>query len=134
MKALSISLVLAASLFATNSYAQDAQFASTIAGGVIGAAVGNHIGGTHGAVIGGLTGAYIGSEATRQNSRREVVYVREPKREVYYDNRPQTVVYQARPEPVYYAPPPVYYAPSTIYVERNYYGRGHHYGWHHHHH
>jgi uncharacterized protein YcfJ len=125
MKALTISLVLATSLLGTSAYAGDARFAGTVAGGALGAIVGNHVGGTNGAIFGGVAGAYLGSEATRRDYRREVVYVREPRREVYYDTpRP---VYVSAPQTVYYeSPRPVYYA-EEHYHRRHHHGRHHRY-------
>lgn len=115
MKALSISLVLVTSLLAANSYAGDRQFAGTLIGGAIGATVGNHVGGTNGAIIGGVAGAYIGSEATRRESRRDVVYVRES-RPYHHKPRRDTIIYEDSPR-VYYSQP-AYYAPAPGISER----------------
>ncbi len=118
MKSLITSLVLATSLVGVNSYAGDREFARTVTGGALGAIVGNHVGGTNGAIVGGVAGAYIGNRVTRDEPRREVVYVRES-RPIYYE----------APAPVYYGPPPGYYAPRPVY-EREWRHHGRHHGHH----
>jgi hypothetical protein len=114
MKFLALSFVLAASMFATNSYADERQFIGTVGGGALGAIVGNHISGTPGAVVGGVAGAYVGHEITKPSKpQREVVYVKE--------NRP--VFYQPQPQPAY------------IMEEHRHHGHAYgHYKHHHNHH
>ena len=95
-----------------------------VLGGVAGAIIGNNSGGRHageGAIIGAVAGALIGNAADNSRSRTvyvqsappcptpapQVVYVQQAapvpvQQVVYYQQAPQVVCYQPRPQPVVY--------------------------------
>lgn len=144
-------LLLATMAVSTTALAQDRGF-NTVAGAVIGAAIGNSTHDRNGALIGGVLGAAVGNSIQTNDrydnrgysnvSYNNGGYV--DNRSSYYDDRAR--YYQPAPvyveqRPVYYAPAPTYYynQPSAVvyvggggdgYYEGRHggYGYGHGYG------
>jgi hypothetical protein len=127
--------LLAAAAVSSSAFAGDRDF-NTVAGAVVGAAIGNSAGGRDGAIVGGLVGAAVGNSINTgdryyRGGNRGYVETR-----VY--SQPAPVYYESAP--VYYAPPPRYYAPPprVVYVEparpyyREYRGDRWDRGYHHH--
>lgn len=99
---------------------------NTVAGAVVGAAIGHNTGGRDGAVVGGLLGAAVGNSlGGNDRSYNNGGYYQSNNYQqapVYYER--QAPVYYERQAPVYYEPAPRYYsAPAVVYVEpsRGYY-------------
>ena len=114
-KLVSVVMLATAALSSTAAMADDRGL-NTVAGAVVGAAIGNSAGGRDGAIVGGILGAAVGNSISTDDRYRRGGYV-------------ETRVY-SQPAPVYYAPPPppVYYtpAPRVVYVEpRPYYHHDH---------
>jgi hypothetical protein len=110
-KLVSVVVLATAALSSTAAMADDRGL-NTVAGAVVGAAIGNSAGGRDGAIVGGVLGAAVGNSISTGDRYHRGGYV-------------ETRVY-TQPTPVYYAPPPppVYYtpAPRVVYVEpRPYY-------------
>lgn len=108
--------LLAAAAVSSAAYAGDRDF-NTVAGAVVGAAIGNSAGGRDGAIVGGLVGAAVGNSISSRDRdrgyyRRDDRYV---ETRVYSQPAP---VYYEQPQ-TYYAPPPRYYSPPprVVYVE-----------------
>jgi hypothetical protein len=130
-------VLLAAAAVSGTAMAQDRGM-NTVAGAVLGAAIGHGVGGRDGAIVGGVMGAAVGNSiSTRDDYYRDnrgyasaSYYAPAP---AYVESRPVYVesapVYYDAPRPVYYESPRYYRQPVVI-VEQ---GRGyrHHGGWHH---
>ena len=127
-------VLLAATAVSTTALAQDRGF-NTVAGAVVGAAIGNSTHDRNGAAIGGLIGAAVGNSLPTSNDRyynngySNGGYV--DTRASYYDNRGYSNSYY-QPAPVYVEPRPVYYAPAPVYYSQPsavvYVGGGGYYG------
>jgi hypothetical protein len=131
-------VLLAAAAVSGTAMAQDRGM-NTVAGAVLGAAIGHGVGGRDGAIVGGVMGAAVGNSI----STRDDNYYRDNRgyasasyyapAPAYVESRPVYVqsapVYYDAPRPVYYESPRYYREPVVI-VEQ---GRGyrHHGGWHH---
>jgi hypothetical protein len=131
-------VLLAAAAVSGTAMAQDRGM-NTVAGAVLGAAIGHGVGGRDGAIVGGVMGAAVGNSI----STRDDYYYRDNRgyasasyyspAPAYVESRPVYVqsapVYYEAPRPVYYESPRYYREPVVI-VEQ---GRGyrHHGGWHH---
>src|SRR4051812_7292379 len=95
--------LLAAAAVSSSAFAGDRDF-NTVAGAVVGAAIGNSAGGRDGAIVGGLVGAAVGNSINTGDR-----YYRGGGRG-YVETR----VY-SQPAPVYYQSAPTYYEPAPRY-------------------
>jgi hypothetical protein len=132
-------VLLAAAAVSGTAMAQDRGM-NTVAGAVLGAAIGHGVGGRDGAIVGGVMGAAVGNSiSTRDDYYRDnrgyasaSYYAPAP---AYVESRPVYVqsapVYYDAPRPVYYESPRYYRQPVVIVEPGRGYGYRHHGGGHH---